>query len=96
MDLRYKFVRNVAVFVRYVIYNSLAFGTLVDLGTNKWTNSIMIYFQDISEYPLIAPLKSYGRGRDAPGGRYASLVFGTNLTDVVITGNISHFVFVYA
>ena len=55
-------------------------------------------FQDISEYPLIEPLKSYGRGRDAPGGRYISLVFGTNLTDVVITGTDMEFdfTFVYA
>jgi len=32
-------------------------------------------------------LPSYGRGRDAPGGRLSALIFGTNLTDVVITGN---------
>lgn len=43
--------------------------------------------QDESEWPLVAVLPSYGRGRDAPGGRYSSLIFGTNLTDVVITGN---------
>ncbi|KAK1366572.1 putative polygalacturonase [Heracleum sosnowskyi] len=48
--------------------------------------AVILGSQDISEYPLIEPLKSYGRGRDTPGGRYASLVFGTNLTDVVITG----------
>ncbi|KAL1813792.1 hypothetical protein ACET3Z_023857 [Daucus carota] len=48
--------------------------------------AVILGSQDISEYPLIEPLKSYGRGRDAPGGRYISLVFGTNLTDVVITG----------
>ncbi|CAK9310784.1 unnamed protein product [Citrullus colocynthis] len=42
--------------------------------------------QDESEWPLVAVLPSYGRGRDAPGGRYSSLIFGTNLTDVVITG----------
>lgn len=42
--------------------------------------------QDASEWPLIAPLPSYGRGRDAAGGRYQSLIWGTNLTDVVITG----------
>ncbi|XXG76533.1 hypothetical protein AAC387_Pa08g0864 [Persea americana] len=43
--------------------------------------------QDMSEYPLIDPLPSYGRGRDAPGGRYSSLIMGSNLTDVVITGD---------
>ncbi|CAI0414646.1 unnamed protein product [Linum tenue] len=41
---------------------------------------------DENEWPVIEPLPSYGRGRDADGGRYSSLIFGTNLTDVVITG----------
>lgn len=44
------------------------------------------YGQDESEWPLVEALPSYGRGRDAPGGRFSSLIFGTNLTDVVITG----------
>lgn len=35
---------------------------------------------------MIDPLPSYGRGRDTAGGRYISLIFGTNLTDVIITG----------
>jgi len=35
---------------------------------------------------VIDPLPSYGRGRDAAGGRFISLIFGTNLTDVIITG----------
>ena len=43
--------------------------------------------QNESEWPLVNVLPSYGRGRDAPGGRYCSLIFGTNLTDVVITGD---------
>ncbi|KAJ0106338.1 hypothetical protein Patl1_17667 [Pistacia atlantica] len=43
---------------------------------------------DEREWPIIKPLPSYGRGRDnAVGGRYISLIFGTNLTDVVITGD---------
>ncbi|KAL5988860.1 hypothetical protein ACLOJK_026962 [Asimina triloba] len=41
---------------------------------------------DEADWPLIAPLPSYGRGRDEPGGRYSSLIMGSNLTDVVITG----------
>ncbi|KAE9460142.1 hypothetical protein C3L33_07940, partial [Rhododendron williamsianum] len=40
---------------------------------------------DINGWPVIDPLPSYGRGRDAVGGRYISFIFGTNLTDVVIT-----------
>ena len=40
----------------------------------------------MTEWPVLEPLPSYGRGRDAPAGRYTSFIFGTNLTDVVVTG----------
>jgi hypothetical protein len=40
----------------------------------------------VNEWPVIKPLPSYGRGRDAAAGRYTSLIFGTNLTDVIVTG----------
>lgn len=43
--------------------------------------------EDETEYPLCPPLPSYGVGRDAPAGRFCSLIFGTNLTDVVVTGS---------
>ncbi|VFQ67585.1 unnamed protein product [Cuscuta campestris] len=49
-------------------------------------DAVILGTQDESQYPLISPLPSYGRGRDAPGDRFTSLIFGTNLTDVVITG----------
>ncbi|KAL2920759.1 putative polygalacturonase [Bienertia sinuspersici] len=49
-------------------------------------NAVLIASKDESEWPVLPPLPSYGRGRDAPAGRFASLIFGTNLTDVVITG----------
>lgn len=45
-----------------------------------------MFVQDEAEWNLIPPLPSYGTGRDAPGPRFISLIFGTNLTDVVITG----------
>jgi hypothetical protein len=44
--------------------------------------------QDTSNWPLIEPLPSYGRGRELPGGRYMSLIHGSGLDDVVITGII--------
>jgi len=47
---------------------------------------MVFYWQDESEWPTLPVLPSYGRGRDAPDGRFSSLIFGTNLTDVVITG----------
>ncbi|KAI7735903.1 hypothetical protein M8C21_029074 [Ambrosia artemisiifolia] len=50
-------------------------------------DAVLLATQDENEWPVIEPLPSYGRGRDADGGRYISLIFGTNLTDVIITGN---------
>lgn len=50
-------------------------------------NAVLLATQDENEWPVIEPLPSYGRGRDTDGGRYISLIFGTNLTDVIITGN---------
>ncbi|KAJ6701768.1 PECTIN LYASE-LIKE SUPERFAMILY PROTEIN [Salix koriyanagi] len=49
-------------------------------------DAVLLGSENESEYPLIEPLPSYGRGRDADGARYSSLIFGKNLTDVVITG----------
>ncbi|BAT88769.1 hypothetical protein LR48_Vigan09g080500 [Vigna angularis] len=42
--------------------------------------------QETGHWPLIAPLPSYGRGRELPGARYISFLHGDGLTDVVITG----------
>ncbi|OMP02975.1 Glycoside hydrolase, family 28 [Corchorus olitorius] len=42
--------------------------------------------QDTWNWPLVAPLPSYGRGRERPGGRYMSFIHGDGLRDVVITG----------
>ncbi|VFQ68027.1 unnamed protein product [Cuscuta campestris] len=50
-------------------------------------NAVILASQDENDYPVIEPLPSYGRGRDTAAGRFISLIFGTNLTDVVITGN---------
>ncbi|BAT94253.1 hypothetical protein LR48_Vigan02g207800 [Vigna angularis] len=48
--------------------------------------ALILASQNESEWPHLPVLPSYGRGRDAPHGRFGSLIFGTNLTDVVITG----------
>ncbi|CAI9781539.1 unnamed protein product [Fraxinus pennsylvanica] len=50
-------------------------------------DAVLLASQDINTWPVVDPLPSYGHGRDAAGGRYISLIFGNNLTDVVITGN---------
>ncbi|XP_030515418.1 probable polygalacturonase [Rhodamnia argentea] len=49
--------------------------------------AVLLASQDIRDWPLGEPLPSYGHGREAPGGRYMSFIFGTNLTDVIITGD---------
>ncbi|KAG9132911.1 hypothetical protein Leryth_014840 [Lithospermum erythrorhizon] len=49
-------------------------------------DAVLLASKDESEWTVIEPLPSYGRGRDTEGGRFISLIFGTNLTDVVITG----------
>ncbi|KAM4068943.1 hypothetical protein ACB094_12G051200 [Castanea mollissima] len=50
-------------------------------------DAVILGTQDESEWPPIPLLSSYGTGRDAPAEWLTSLIFGTNLTDVVITGN---------
>lgn len=47
---------------------------------------IAVVIKDINDWPLSKPLPSYGHGREAPGGRFMSFIFGTNLTDVILTG----------
>ncbi|XP_022151862.1 probable polygalacturonase isoform X2 [Momordica charantia] len=39
-----------------------------------------------NDWPVVKPLPSYGRGRELPGKRHRSLIYGCNLTDVIITG----------
>ncbi|RHN75319.1 putative pectate lyase [Medicago truncatula] len=39
------------------------------------------------DWPVVDPPPSYGRGRELPGGWHRSLIYGCNLTDVIITGN---------
>ncbi|XP_039030762.1 probable polygalacturonase [Hibiscus syriacus] len=49
-------------------------------------DAVLLASQDMKEWPVLKPLPSYGRGRDAAGGRFTSLIYGTNLTDVIVTG----------
>ncbi|XP_078167792.1 putative polygalacturonase isoform X2 [Carex rostrata] len=47
----------------------------------------IIATEDVSQWPKVEPLPSYGQGLDLPGPRHRSLINGYNVTDVVITGN---------
>ncbi|KAL5552333.1 hypothetical protein UlMin_002509 [Ulmus minor] len=42
--------------------------------------------QNTGNWPLTAPLPSYGRGRELPGARYISFIHGDGVHDVIITG----------
>lgn len=44
---------------------------------------------DFDLWDVIAPLPSYGRGRDFPGPRYTSFIHCFNCSNVVVTGNPS-------
>ena len=41
---------------------------------------------NLTEWPLMPPMPSYGQGRDHPGPRRVSLVHGFNLTNLTLTG----------
>ncbi|KAG9459976.1 hypothetical protein H6P81_004484 [Aristolochia fimbriata] len=49
--------------------------------------AVILGSTELEDWPLVDPLPSYGRGRELPGQRHQSLIYGHNLTDVIITGN---------
>ncbi|XP_002535132.3 probable polygalacturonase [Ricinus communis] len=50
-------------------------------------NAVILGSTNSDDWPVVDALPSYGRGRELPGGRHRSLIYGRNLTDVVITGD---------
>ncbi|XP_075642803.1 putative polygalacturonase [Castanea sativa] len=50
-------------------------------------DAVILGSTNSDDWPVVDPLPSYGRGRELPGGRHRSLIYGRNLTDVIITGN---------
>ncbi|XP_044479572.1 probable polygalacturonase [Mangifera indica] len=48
--------------------------------------AVILGSPEADEWPIIAPLPSYGRGRERLGGRHISLIHGDGLVNVVITG----------
>ncbi|XP_019422336.1 PREDICTED: probable polygalacturonase [Lupinus angustifolius] len=50
-------------------------------------DAVILGSTDLNDWPVIDPLPSYGRGRELPGRRHKSLIYGDNLTDVIITGD---------
>ncbi|KAE9615910.1 hypothetical protein Lal_00017187 [Lupinus albus] len=50
-------------------------------------DAVILGSTDFADWPVVDPLPSYGRGRELPGRRHNSLIYGYNLTDVIITGD---------
>ncbi|OAY62011.1 probable polygalacturonase [Manihot esculenta] len=50
-------------------------------------DAVILGSTNSDDWPVVDPLPSYGRGRELPGKRHRSLIYGRNLTDVVITGD---------
>ncbi|KAE8724080.1 cytochrome P450 71A9-like [Hibiscus syriacus] len=53
-------------------------------------HAVLLASQDMKEWPVLKPLPSYGRGRDAAGVWFTSLIYGTNLTDVIVTDSFTN------
>ncbi|KAI4378232.1 hypothetical protein MLD38_015741 [Melastoma candidum] len=63
-----------------------SFNLISHLTLSLDRDAVILGSTDPVDWPIVDPLPSYGRGRELPGNRYKSLIFGGNLTDVVITG----------
>ncbi|MED6179780.1 hypothetical protein PIB30_003996 [Stylosanthes scabra] len=74
------------LFVPPGIYLSEPFNLTSHMTLYLAAGAVIRATQDLSNWPLIAPLPSYGRGRELPGGRYVSFLHGDGLEDVIITG----------
>mmetsp|Transcript_26651 Transcript_26651/g.66972 ORF Transcript_26651/g.66972 Transcript_26651/m.66972 type:complete len:437 (-) Transcript_26651:8-1318(-) len=57
-------------------------------NTTLWLEegATLVFTDDPSLCPVVAPLPSYGRGRDHNGDRFRSFLFGSNVSDIVIAG----------
>ncbi|CAK8538686.1 unnamed protein product [Lathyrus sativus] len=68
------------------VYLTESFNLTSHMTLHLAAGAVIKATQNSSNWPLIAPLPSYGRGRERPGGRYMSFIHGDGLQDVVITG----------
>eukprot|EP00040_Diaphanoeca_grandis_P028444 m.164822 g.164822 ORF g.164822 m.164822 type:complete len:453 (-) comp31356_c0_seq3:296-1654(-) len=61
-----------------------------NLTSNMWLviekGATLLGSTNLTEWPLMPPMPSYGQGRDHPGPRRVSLIHGFNLTNVTVTG----------
>lgn len=64
-----------------------SFGLISHLTLWLHRDAILLASTDSDDWPIVDPLPSYGRGRELPGRRHQSLIYGHDLTDVIITGD---------
>lgn len=63
-----------------------SFGLISHLTLSLDKDAVILGSMNSADWPIVDPLPSYGRGRELPGPRHRSLIFGQNLIDVIITG----------
>ncbi|XP_058743056.1 probable polygalacturonase [Vicia villosa] len=78
--------RGTTLYIPPGVYLTESFNLTSHMTLYLAAGAVIKATQNSSNWPLIAPLPSYGRGRERPGGRYISFIHGDGLQDVVITG----------
>ncbi|KAK3228017.1 hypothetical protein Dsin_007879 [Dipteronia sinensis] len=69
--------------IRYISYQMYSIMFHMDfLGKTEVNMDFLGKTENTSNWPLIPPLPSYGRGRERPGDRYMSFLHGDGLHDV--------------
>ncbi|KAL8170701.1 hypothetical protein V2J09_022505 [Rumex salicifolius] len=68
------------------IYLTASFNLTSHMTLYLANGAVIKAIQDSSNWPVVDPLPSYGRGRELPGGRYSAFILGYGLRDVIITG----------
>ncbi|KAL2935105.1 putative polygalacturonase [Bienertia sinuspersici] len=64
-----------------------SFGLVSHVTLSFHKDAVLLGSMNSEDWPVIDPLPSYGRGRELPGRRHQSLIYGYNVKDVIITGD---------
>ena len=78
--------RSVEVVVPAGMWLTAPFNLTSRLTLNVTCGATLLATEDATRWPVIAPLPSYGQGRDHPGPRRTSFLHGVRLRDLVLTG----------
>ena len=78
--------RSVEVVVPAGTWLTAPFNLTSRLTLNITRGATLLATDDEIQWPIIAPLPTYGQGRDHPGPRRISFLHGVRLQDLVLTG----------